>query len=239
MGFGAGRVVVVFLKKSVMAMATALVLPSLLLSSSSSCCSSSSCSSTALFCQAVVCDKQDVRSHNNNSTTKRGRRNSSSSRSLTSLAIRSSKAEGPLRRPSAPAAPSVTTSDPSFSPAPPPPPSSPPTPTTSAPSSSPSSSSSSAPAAAAASSGKLSSSVSIEYQRQRAKEMQDYFLDKKFEEQIRAGRLFGWTRKNEIGNGRCVQFFLHTHRISSSLLRHLFLPFPNPSSPSMNHSSFF
>ncbi|CAM6060851.1 unnamed protein product [Sphagnum tenellum] len=193
-----------------MAMATALVLPSLLLSSSSSCCSSSSCSSTALFCQAVVCDKQDVRSHNNNSTTKRGRRNSSSSssssRSLTSLAIRSSKAEGPLRRPSAPAAPSVTTSDPSFSPAPPPPPPSPPTPTTSAPSSSPPSSSSSAPAAAAASSSKLSSSVSIEYQRQRAKEMQEYFLDKKFEEQIRAGRLFGWTRKNEIGNGRWAMF---------------------------------
>ncbi|KAH9552914.1 hypothetical protein CY35_09G092300 [Sphagnum magellanicum] len=187
-------------------MATALVLPSLLLSSSSSsCCSSSSCSSTALFCQAVVCDKQDVRSHNNNSTTKRGRRNSSS-RSLTSLAIRSSKAEGPLRRPSAPAAPSVTTSDPSFSPAPPPPPSSPPTPTTSAPSSSPPSSSSSAPAAVAASSSKLSSSVSIEYQRQRAKEMQEYFLDKKFEEQIRAGRLFGWTRKNEIGNGRWAMF---------------------------------
>jgi hypothetical protein len=81
--------------------------------------------------------------------------------------------------------------------------------------------------------------VSIEYQRQRAKEMQDYFLDKKFEEQIRAGRLFGWTRKNEIGNGRYVQFFLHTHRISSSLLRHLLLPFPNPISPSMNHWSFF
>jgi hypothetical protein len=81
--------------------------------------------------------------------------------------------------------------------------------------------------------------VSIEYQRQRAKEMQEYFLDKKFEEQIRAGRLFGWTRKNEIGNGRYVQFFLHTHRISSSLLRHLLLPFPNPSSPSMNHWSFF
>jgi hypothetical protein len=36
--------------------------------------------------------------------------------------------------------------------------------------------------------------------------MQDYFLDKKFEEQIRAGRLFGWTRKNEIGNGRWAMF---------------------------------
>jgi len=48
--------------------------------------------------------------------------------------------------------------------------------------------------------------VSIEYQRQRAKEMQEYFLDKKFEEQIRAGRLFGWTRKNEIGNGRWAMF---------------------------------
>jgi hypothetical protein len=50
--------------------------------------------------------------------------------------------------------------------------------------------------------------LSIEYQRQRAKEMQDYFLDKKFEDQIRAGRLFGWTQKNEIGNGRLKLFLL-------------------------------
>ncbi|CAM6037617.1 unnamed protein product [Sphagnum compactum] len=112
------------------------------------------------------------------------------------IVIRCSKAEGPLRRPSAPvAAPSVTTSAPP--PATPPPPAAPQSPASSA----------SAPAAAAALvSSSKSSSLSIEYQRQRAKEMQDYFLDKKFEDQIRAGRLFGWTQKNEIGNGRWAMF---------------------------------
>jgi hypothetical protein len=51
-----------------------------------------------------------------------------------------------------------------------------------------------------------STAVSIEYQRQRAKELQEYFLDKKYEEQVRADRIFGWTRKNEITNGRWSMF---------------------------------
>jgi hypothetical protein len=121
------------------------------------------------------------------------------------IVIRCSKAEGPLRRPSSPiAAPSVTTS------APPPATPSPPAPQSPA-------SSASAPAAAAALvSSSKSSSLSIEYQRQRAKEMQDYFLDKKFEDQIRAGRLFGWTQKNEIGNGRFKLFLLTSHDSSFS-----------------------
>lgn len=45
-------------------------------------------------------------------------------------------------------------------------------------------------------------SVTIEYQRQKAKELVKYFEEKKLEEQIRKERIFGWTRKNEIGNGR-------------------------------------
>jgi hypothetical protein len=127
--------------------------------------------------QGIVCEKQSA-----NTTRMRSQ----------NIVIRCSKAEGPLRRPSAPvAAPSVITSAPP--PATPPPPPAPQSPASSA----------SVPAAAAALvSSSKSSSLSIEYQRQRAKEMQDYFLDKKFEDQIRAGRLFGWTQKNEIGNGR-------------------------------------
>ncbi len=133
--------------------------------------------------QGIVCEKQSA-----NTTRMRSQ----------NIVIRCSKAEGPLRRPSAPvAAPSMTTSAPP--PATPPPPPAPQSPASSA----------SAPAAAAALvSSSKSSSLSIEYQRQRAKEMQDYFLDKKFEDQIRAGRLFGWTQKNEIGNGRFKLFLL-------------------------------
>ncbi|CAK9259380.1 unnamed protein product [Sphagnum jensenii] len=136
--------------------------------------------------QGIVCEKQSA-----NTTRMRSQ----------NIVIRCSKAEGPLRRPSAPvAAPSMTTSapPPATPPPPPPPPPAPQSPASSA----------SAPAAAAAAlfSSSKSSSLSIEYQRQRAKEMQDYFLDKKFEDQIRAGRLFGWTQKNEIGNGRWAMF---------------------------------
>jgi hypothetical protein len=138
--------------------------------------------------QGIVCEKQSA-----NTTRMRSQ----------NIVIRCSKAEGPLRRPSAPvAAPSMTTSapPPATPPPPPPPPPAPQSPASSA----------SAPAAAAAAlfSSSKSSSLSIEYQRQRAKEMQDYFLDKKFEDQIRAGRLFGWTQKNEIGNGRFKLFLL-------------------------------
>ncbi|CAK9199120.1 unnamed protein product [Sphagnum troendelagicum] len=137
--------------------------------------------------QGIVCEKQSA-----NTTRMRSQ----------NIVIRCSKAEGPLRRPSAPvAAPSMTTSAPPPATPPPPPPPPPPAPQSPA-------SSASAPAAAAAAlfSSSKSSSLSIEYQRQRAKEMQDYFLDKKFEDQIRAGRLFGWTQKNEIGNGRWAMF---------------------------------
>ena len=110
--------------------------------------------------------------------------------------VRASNAEGPLRRPSTPgAAPSIATS-----PAPPSPPTSDPSPSPSPPQLS-----SSSPAPTKVTPSK-STAVSIEYQRQRAKELQEYFLDKKYEEQVRADRIFGWTRKNEITNGRYVNF---------------------------------
>ncbi|GAQ81840.1 one-helix protein [Klebsormidium nitens] len=48
--------------------------------------------------------------------------------------------------------------------------------------------------------------VTIEFQRQKAKELVQYFEERKVEEQIRKERIFGWTRKNEIGNGRWVMF---------------------------------
>lgn len=104
-------------------------------------------------------------------------------------AIRAANAEGPLRRPSVPT-PSIATS-----PAPPSPP-------TSSPAPSPSPSHASAPPPPTQVTPAKSTAVSIEYQRQRAKELREYFLDKKYEEKIRGERIFGWTRKNEITNGR-------------------------------------
>ncbi|KAG7673356.1 hypothetical protein Ndes2526B_g03203 [Nannochloris sp. 'desiccata'] len=53
-----------------------------------------------------------------------------------------------------------------------------------------------------------SSGVSIEYQRQQAKAMQQYFKDQAFEEVVADAKVFGWTKKNEINNGRWVMFGL-------------------------------
>jgi hypothetical protein len=111
------------------------------------------------------------------------------------VSVRAANAEGPLRRPSAPGAPSIVTS-----PAPPSPPTSEPSP-----SPSPSQLSTPPPAPAKVAPSGKTSAVSIEYQRQRAKELQEYFLDKKYEEKVRGERIFGWTRKNEIANGRSVE----------------------------------
>ncbi|GJU19858.1 light-harvesting complex-like protein OHP2, chloroplastic [Tanacetum coccineum] len=49
------------------------------------------------------------------------------------------------------------------------------------------------------------SGVTIEYQRQRAKEMQQYFKKKKSEESSQ-GPFFGFLAKNEISNGRWAMF---------------------------------
>ena len=46
--------------------------------------------------------------------------------------------------------------------------------------------------------------VTVEFQRQKAKEMVAFFQDKNFEKQLSESQVFGFTRKNEIGNGRYV-----------------------------------
>ncbi|GAX79193.1 hypothetical protein CEUSTIGMA_g6633.t1 [Chlamydomonas eustigma] len=51
--------------------------------------------------------------------------------------------------------------------------------------------------------------ITVEYQRQRAKEMTKYFKELKVQQQIQQkGEVFGWTRPNEINNGRWVMFGL-------------------------------
>ena len=50
--------------------------------------------------------------------------------------------------------------------------------------------------------------ITIEFQRQRAKEMTKYFKEVKTQQQIlQTGTVFGWTRPNEISNGRWVSFY--------------------------------
>ncbi|KAL4452085.1 hypothetical protein ABPG75_007747 [Micractinium tetrahymenae] len=58
-----------------------------------------------------------------------------------------------------------------------------------------------APAAAAAAEP---SGVTIEYQRQQAKAMRQYFQNLKLAETVERSKVFGWTKKNEINNGRWV-----------------------------------
>lgn len=115
------------------------------------------------------------------------------------LCVRSSKAEGPLRRPSSPtikeATPPMRPVRPSPPPssdssAPPPPP--PPGPTI--------------PSAKVGVKPSTSPSLTLEYQRQRAKELQDYFTQKKIEDQASRTKVFGFTPKNEISNGRWAMF---------------------------------
>ncbi|CAN1802089.1 Light-harvesting complex-like protein OHP2, chloroplastic, partial [Linum perenne] len=105
--------------------------------------------------------------------------------------IRASQAEGPIRRPvapplrqpSPPLRPAVPPSPPSSSN--PPPPSSPP------------------PKISAAQLGVAGDKgvVTLEFQRQKAKELQQYFKQKKLEE-ANQGPFFGFIPKNEISNGR-------------------------------------
>lgn len=53
-----------------------------------------------------------------------------------------------------------------------------------------------------------SKNVTVEYQRQRAKEIRQYFLSLKAEEVAVSSRVFGWLPNNEISNGRWVMFGL-------------------------------
>ncbi|CAL1410060.1 unnamed protein product [Linum trigynum] len=113
------------------------------------------------------------------------------------VSVRSSQAEGPIRRPIAPSlrepSPPSAASTPLKPPVPPSPPSSPPPPTPVV---------ASAPRLGVAE-GK--GAVTLEFQRQKAKELQEYFKQKKLEE-ANQGPFFGFIGKNEISNGRWAMF---------------------------------
>lgn len=96
------------------------------------------------------------------------------------VTIRSSQTEGPLRRP---VAPSVREPSPPV-PLKPTPPSPPPSSTV-------------APPVV----GDNKNVITLEFQRQKAKELQEYFKQKKLEEADQ-GPFFGFIGKNEIANGR-------------------------------------
>ncbi|XP_038884716.1 light-harvesting complex-like protein OHP2, chloroplastic [Benincasa hispida] len=102
--------------------------------------------------------------------------------------IRSSQTEGPLRRPAAPSLREPSPPSPS-SPTPPlkptPPPQSPPSPVS--------------PVV------KQDNVITLEFQRQKAKELQEYFKQKKLDEADQ-GPFFGFIGKNEISNGRWAMF---------------------------------
>ncbi|GMH31633.1 hypothetical protein Nepgr_033477 [Nepenthes gracilis] len=114
------------------------------------------------------------------------------SHSLPFTTIRSSQTEGPLRRPAAPPPPPPLrepSSPPRPSLSPPAPPFPPPPPKT----------------VSVASAAEESGVVTLEYQRQKAKELQEYFAQRKLEE-ADLGPFFGFLGKNEITNGRWAMF---------------------------------
>ncbi|KAF5444540.1 hypothetical protein F2P56_033664 [Juglans regia] len=103
--------------------------------------------------------------------------------------IRNSKTDGPFRRP---VAPSVREPSPPPSPLKPTPPS-------------PSSTVASPQKPAAVLVGDDRNVITLEFQRQKAKELQDYFKQKKLEDADQ-GPFFGFIGKNEIANGRWAMF---------------------------------
>ncbi|XP_061345169.1 light-harvesting complex-like protein OHP2, chloroplastic [Gastrolobium bilobum] len=105
------------------------------------------------------------------------------------VTIRNSQTEGPLRRPVAP-----PLREPS-QPLKPSPPSQPPPQSTVVPS----------PQKEASVVGDDKNVITLEFQRQKAKELQEYFKQKKLEEADQ-GPFFGFIGKNEIGNGRWAMF---------------------------------
>lgn len=111
--------------------------------------------------------------------------------------IRCSQTEGPIRRPVAPSVREPSAPPPPLKPTPP---SQPPSP--SPPSSLVPPPQSPKPASVA---GVVSAEdknvITLEFQRQKAKELQDYFKQKKLEEADQ-GPFFGFIGKNEITNGR-------------------------------------
>ncbi|KAG2665553.1 hypothetical protein I3843_15G011800 [Carya illinoinensis] len=108
-----------------------------------------------------------------------------------SVTIRSSQTEGPLRRPAAPSVREPSPPSPPLKPTPPSPPSS----STVAP----------PPKPAAVVTEGDKNVITLEFQRQKAKELQDYFKQKKLED-ANQGPFFGFVGKNEISNGRWAMF---------------------------------
>lgn len=112
--------------------------------------------------------------------------------------VRNSKADGPLRRPSAPSLsppPSLSTPPSLSQPPSPTAPMKPTVPADPAPQPPP------AQAKVAVAERDLKGAVTLEYQRKVAKELQEYFKQKKLEEAAQ-GPFFGFVGKNEIANGR-------------------------------------
>lgn len=50
--------------------------------------------------------------------------------------------------------------------------------------------------------------TTVEYQRQQAKMMVKYFKEKQYDQAVEEAQVFGFTAKNEIGNGRAVMMGL-------------------------------
>ncbi|KAJ8770094.1 hypothetical protein K2173_011176 [Erythroxylum novogranatense] len=112
--------------------------------------------------------------------------NTASIKAYAAVTVRSSQAEGPIRRPVAP--PLREQPSPPSKPIPPPSPPSSPAP----------------PPPRPVTIGDKNA-ITLEFQRKKAKELQDYFNQKKLEE-ANQGPFFGFLGKNEIINGRWAMF---------------------------------
>ncbi|KAF3445474.1 hypothetical protein FNV43_RR10650 [Rhamnella rubrinervis] len=122
----------------------------------------------------------------------------SCSRVCMKTTIRSSRTEGPIRRPVAPSLREPSPPTPPLKPTPPSQPPAPEQPSSSVPTPKPAS-------AAGVVSVEDKNVITLEFQRQKAKELQDYFKQKKLEE-ANQGPFFGFIAKNEIANGRWAMF---------------------------------
>ncbi|CAL0302986.1 unnamed protein product [Lupinus luteus] len=108
-----------------------------------------------------------------------------SSSKIHCVTIKNSKAEGPIRRPVAP-----PVREPSLKPTPPSPTTVGPTPQN----------------LASIVVGDDKNVITLEFQRQKAKELLEYFKQKKLDEAADQSPLFGFIGKNEISNGRWAMF---------------------------------
>lgn len=151
-------------------MSVASSIPCVRISNPSSSCSSLPSSSSSVTCSTSSCVRFSITAKSY------------------SVTIRSSQAEGPIRRPVAPPLrePSPPSAPTPLKPVPPSPPSSP-----------------VAPPPKPAAQVKLEDKnvITLEFQRQKAKELQEYFKQKKLEKTDQ-GPFFGFLGKNEIANGR-------------------------------------